>query len=283
MINDLSLTPTLLATMGFAFGTIIGSFLNVVILRLPQIMHNQWTSDAREWLHLQSQPEEAFNLASPASHCPHCGTSIKPWHNIPILSFLLLRGRCNHCNAPISIQYPIVELLTGLVVAYFFTQSGLSLITLSSIIFCCSLIVLTTIDHRHQLLPDQITLPLLWLGLLVNLDNLFTSTSHAILGAVLGYLSLWVVFWLFKLTTGKEGMGYGDFKLSAALGAWLGWQMVPIIIFLSSATAAVVGIGAILFAGRDKGAPMAFGPFLCLYGWIGLQWGDSIFSWYLSF
>ena len=269
--------------MGLIFGAIIGSFLNVVILRLPRIMNSQWTSDARAWLDLESQPEQAFNLATPASHCPHCGTPIKPLHNIPILSFLFLRGRCAHCDAPISLQYPVIEILTAVLAAYLLVLHGLSAIALSGIIFTCSLLVLAVIDQRHKLLPDQITLPLLWLGLLVNLDSLYTTTQSAVIGAVVGYLSLWVVYWLFKLATGKEGMGYGDFKLVAAIGAWLGWKIVPLIIFLSSSVAAVVGVCAILFAGREKDLPLAFGPYLCISGWIALQWGDSIIAWYFSF
>jgi leader peptidase (prepilin peptidase)/N-methyltransferase len=283
MITDLSISPTLLALLGLIFGAVMGSFLNVVILRLPRIMNSQWTSDARAWLDLESQSEQVFNLATPASHCPQCGTPIKPLHNIPILSYLFLRGRCAHCDAPISLQYPVIETLTAVLAAYLLVLHGLSAIALSSIIFTCSLLVLAVIDQRHKLLPDQITLPLLWLGLLVNLDSLYTTTQSAVIGAVVGYLSLWVVYWLFKLATGKEGMGYGDFKLVAAIGAWLGWKVVPLIIFLSSAVAAVVGVCAIFFAGREKDLPLAFGPYLCISGWIALQWGDSIIAWYFSF
>jgi len=282
MIFDLSTSSTFLAIGGFTLGAIIGSFLNVVILRLPSMMQTQWTADAREWLGMKSESESLFNLATPASHCPHCGTSLKHLHNVPIISFLFLRGRCGYCKAPISLQYPIVETLIGVVTAYFVTMHGLSAIGITSIVFSCTLLMLAIIDQRHQLLPDQITMPFLWLGLLVNLDGLFAETSDAVLGAVVGYLSLWTIYWLFKLITGKEGMGYGDFKLHAALGAWLGLKMLPLIIFLSSTVAAVVGICAIAFAGKEKDIPMAFGPYLCISGWIALQWGDSIITWYLS-
>jgi leader peptidase (prepilin peptidase)/N-methyltransferase len=282
MIIDTGISSASISIIGFVLGAIIGSFLNVVILRLPRIIEAQWTADARAWLNLQSEPKQPFNLAVPGSHCGQCGSPIKPLHNIPIISFIFLRGRCNQCRTPISIQYPLVEILTGLLSAYVLTVNGISALALCSFIFSSALILLTVIDYRHQLLPDQITLPLLWLGLLVNLDSMFASTGEAVLGAILGYMCLWVIYWLFKLTTGKEGMGYGDFKLCAALGAWLGWKLIPLLILLASSTAALIGICGILFAGREKGLPMAFGPYLCLSGWIALHWGDSIVSWYLS-
>jgi leader peptidase (prepilin peptidase)/N-methyltransferase len=283
MVFDVGFSPAILGWIGFLFGVIFGSFLNVVIVRFPLILEAQWSRDSKEFLGMEAAAEKPFTLATPASHCPHCGTPIKPIHNIPILSYLFLSGRCNQCGQPISPQYPIVELITGLVTAYFLIQFGLSTLSLSSIVFSYALIVLTVIDYRNHLLPDQITLPLLWLGLLVNLQGLFASTDAAIIGAAVGYLSLWSVYWLFKLTTGKEGMGYGDFKLTAALGAWLGWQMVPVVIFLASAVGAVIGCCAIIFAGRDRDTPLAFGPYLCISGWIAMLWGDSILQQYLSF
>ena len=282
MITDLGIATSNLALLGFIFGAIIGSFLNVVILRLPRVIKHQWTSEAREWLGLQLQPEQTFNLAKPASHCFHCGSPVKPLHNIPIISFLFLRGRCADCGKPISLQYPIVEILVAVIATYLLVAHGFSALAIASIIFCCSLIVLAMIDHRHKLLPDQITLPLLWLGLVVNIGSLFTTIHDAVIGAAIGYLSLWLVYWLFKIATGKEGMGYGDFKLVAAIGAWLGWKAVPLVIFLSSSVAAIIGVCAIFFAERDKDLPIAFGPYLCLSGWIALQWGDSIIAWYLS-
>lgn len=276
MIIDLGFSPISLALIGLLLGAIIGSFLNVVVIRLPRIMEAQWTRDSREFLNLNPVDQPTLNLSKPGSHCPHCQNPIKPAHNIPILSFLFLRGRCHHCGASISPQYPIVEMLTAVVTAYYVMQFGISTTALASILFTYALIVLTLIDYREQLLPDQITLPLLWLGLLVNLSGLFTTPEDGIIGAALGYLCLWSVYWLFKLITGREGMGYGDFKLNAALGAWLGWQMVPVVILLASLLGMVVGCYGIFFAGRDRDAPLAFGPYLCIAGWIAMLWGDSI-------
>ena len=283
MIFDIGLSPAILGLLGFVFGAIFGSFLNVVIVRLPLILEAQWSRDSHEFLGLETVTEEPLSLASPGSHCPHCGTPIKPIHNIPILSYLWLKGRCNQCAQPISSQYPLVELITGLVTALFLLQFELSPLALNGIAFSYLLILLAVIDYREQLLPDQLTLSLLWLGLLVNLNGLFTNIESAIIGAAVGYLSLWSVYWLFKLSTGKEGMGYGDFKLTAALGAWLGWQMVPVVIFLASAVAVVIGLCAIIFAGQDRDSPLAFGPYLCFSGWIAMLWGDSILQQYLSF
>lgn len=276
MVIDLGFSPMLLALTGLLLGAIIGSFLNVVVIRLPLMLEAQWTRDSREFLALNPEDQPTLSLSKPASHCPHCQNPIKPIHNIPILSYLFLRGRCHHCGASISVQYPIVELLSAVLTALYVMEYGISTTALASMLFTYALIVLTLIDQRHQLLPDQITLPLLWLGLLVNLSGLFASPADGIIGAALGYLSLWSVFWLFKLITGREGMGYGDFKLSAALGAWLGWQMLPMVILLASLLGLVVGCYGIIFAGRDRETPLAFGPYLCIAGWIAMLWGDSI-------
>jgi leader peptidase (prepilin peptidase)/N-methyltransferase len=282
MIFETGLSPAALAAVGLIFGLLIGSFLNVVILRLPQQLNDGWLRDSRDFLGLEPISTEPVTLSKPASRCPNCGVSIKPQHNIPVLSYLFLRGRCGACTAPISIQYPLVELMSGLIAAFFVFQYGLSAITFFSLILSYSLLVLTGIDLHEKLLPDQITLPLLWIGLFANLSGTFVPLSEAVIGAIAGYLSLWLVFWAFKMITGKEGMGYGDFKLLAALGAWMGWQMLPMVILLSTAVGAVVGVAGIIFAGRKREATIAFGPFLAMAGWIAFVWGDKILSGYLA-
>ena len=253
----------------------------MVILRLPVQLKGDWRRDSRDFLGLEPEPEQPVTIAKPASRCPVCHTAIKPQHNIPLFSYVFLKGRCKSCAEPISIQYPLVELLAGLLAAYFVYQYGLSSQSFYALVFSYSLLVLTGIDIHEKLLPDQITLPLLWLGLFANLNGQFVSLHDAVIGAIAGYLSLWTVFWAFKLITGKEGMGYGDFKLLAALGAWMGWQMLPMIILLSTAVGALVGIAGILLAGRNKEMPIAFGPFLAAAGWIAFVWGDEILSGYL--
>ncbi len=278
---ELGISQTALAAVGLLFGLLIGSFLNVVILRLPVQLKGDWRRDSRDFLGLEPEPEQPVTIATPASRCPVCHTAIKPQHNIPLFSYVFLKGRCKSCAEPISIQYPLVELLAGLLAAYFVYQQGLSSQSFYALLFSYSLLVLTGIDIHEKLLPDQITLPLLWLGLFANLNGQFVSLHDAVIGAIAGYLSLWTVFWAFKLITGKEGMGYGDFKLLAALGAWMGWQMLPMIILLSTAVGALVGIAGILLAGRNKEMPIAFGPFLAAAGWIAFVWGDEILSGYL--
>ena len=282
MIIETGLSPTALAGFGLIFGLLIGSFLNVVILRFPQQLKDGWQRDSRDFLGLEPQPTEPVTLSKPRSRCPGCGVPIKARYNIPVLSYLFLRGRCKACAAPISIQYPLVELLSGLIGAFFVYQYGLSAITFYSLALSYSLLVLTGIDLHEKLLPDQITLPLLWLGLFANLSGTFVPLGEAVIGAIAGYLSLWMVFWAFKLITGKEGMGYGDFKLLGALGAWMGWQMLPMVILLSTAVGAVVGIAGIIFAGRGRETQIAFGPFLAMAGWIAFVWGDKILSGYLA-
>jgi len=279
---DLGLSQSGLAGIGFLFGLVLGSFLNVVILRLPIQLNSDWRRDSRDFLGLEPESVDQVTIAKPASRCPACGAAIKPQHNIPLFSFLYLKGRCKACSAPISLQYPLVELLAALLAAFFVYQYGLSITTLYSLLFSYSLLVLTGIDLHEKLLPDQITLPLLWLGLFANLSGTFVSLDEAVVGAIGGYLSLWLVFWSFKLITGKEGMGYGDFKLLAALGAWMGWQMLPLIILISTAAGAIIGVAGIIFVGRNKEMPIAFGPFLAAAGWIAFVWGDKILSSYLG-
>jgi len=285
MLLETGLSPAALAIAAFPFGLIIGSFLNVVILRFPEQLKNSWRHESEDFLGIATQsaePEETLSLSAPASRCPSCGVPIKPWHNIPVVSYVFLGGKCKACSTPISIQYPLVELFSALTTAFIIFQFGLSLMAAYCLIFTWVLIALTGIDFREQLLPDQITLPLLWLGLFANLNGTFVPLNEAVIGALAGYLSLWSVFWLFKLVTGKEGMGYGDFKLLAALGAWMGWQMLPLIIILSTFVGALVGVVGLLMSTRERQVPMAFGPFLAMAGWIALIWGDKILGPYLS-
>lgn len=266
------------------FGLCIGSFLNVVIHRLPRMMEREWKLQCAE-LNGQPTPLEegpALSLAFPGSRCPHCAHRITTLENIPLASYLWLRGRCSECRTPISPRYPIIEAATGLLSAFTAWHFGPTLTALFSLFFLWSLIALTFIDFDTQLLPDSITLPLLWLGLLFNLHGGFVSLPSAVIGAAAGYLVLWSVYWAFKLATGKEGMGYGDFKLLAALGAWMGWQMLPAIILLSSLVGAVIGIVLIVLARHGKDVPMPFGPYLAGAGLIALYWGPQINKLYLG-
>jgi leader peptidase (prepilin peptidase)/N-methyltransferase len=266
-------------------GLSIGSFLNVVIHRLPRMMERQWHRDCEELKGLtptESSEPDVYTLSRPASHCPKCQHKIRPWENIPVLSWLLLKGRCSNCQSPISVRYPIVEAVTGSLSLWVALHFGFSWITLAALFLTWSLIALSMIDFDVQLLPDNITLPFLWLGLLINLGGLFTDPHSAIIGAAAGYLALWSVYQLFKRLTGKEGMGYGDFKLLAMLGAWLGWQYLPQIIMLSALVGAVVGILLILLRGRDRNIPIPFGPYLAAAGWISLMWGEQINQAYLQ-
>ncbi|MEW7975526.1 MAG: A24 family peptidase [Candidatus Thiodiazotropha endolucinida] len=258
-------------------GLAVGSFLNVVILRLPKMMENQWRSDCAE-LNGEKEiaPSEPFNLSQPASHCPKCQHKIRFWENIPVISWLLLKGRCSNCMTPISPRYPIIEVVTGLFSLVVANHFGVSWATMAALFLTWALIALSVIDFDVQLLPDNITLPYLWLGLLISLGNVFIDPRTALIGAAAGYLSLWSVYQLFKRLTGKEGMGYGDFKLLAMLGAWLGWHYLPQIILLSALVGAVVGILLIVVRGRDRNIPIPFGPYLAAAGWISLLWGDHI-------
>ncbi len=256
----------------------IGSFLNVVIHRLPKMMERGWREECAELTGtpVAPAPEERYNLVVPRSACPACGHRISALENVPVISWLALRGKCSACRNPISARYPIIELLGGLIAAYAAWRYGPSLAALGAMGFGWALLALTAIDFDTQLLPDDITLPLLWAGLLVNLAGTFAPLRSAVIGAVAGYLALWLVYWGFKLATGKEGMGYGDFKLLAAIGAWLGWQKLPMVILLSSVVGAAVGIGLIVFARHGREKPIPFGPYLAVAGIVALFWGDDI-------
>lgn len=264
-------------------GLTVGSFLNVVIYRLPIMMEREWKTQCHELL---ETPEEAdqptFNLSIPRSRCPSCSHQIRAIENIPVLSYLFLKGRCSQCSTPISIRYPLVELATGLLSLTVAWHFGASWMCLAGLVLTWALIALSMIDFDHQLLPDSITLPFLWLGLLLSLFGLFTDPRSAIIGATAGYLSLWSLYHLFRLLTGKEGMGYGDFKLLALFGAWFGWQALPQIIVLSSFVGALIGISLVLLCGRDRSIPIPFGPYLAIAGWISLLWGDHINRTYLE-
>lgn len=276
----------LLACAAALLGLVVGSFLNVVILRLPLMMERTWRQDCAD-LSGEASPrtkaEEApFNLAVPRSRCPHCGQPITARDNVPVLSYLLLRGRCRRCQSAISLRYPAVELLTALLTAVTLLHFGFNEQGAAAVLLTWALIALAFIDFDTQLLPDSLTLPLIWLGLLLSLLGLFAATPQdAIIGAAAGYLSLWLIYHLFRLLTGKEGMGYGDFKLFAVFGAWLGWQSLPLIILLSSLVGALIGIGLILLRGRDRNIPIPFGPYLAIAGWIALLWGNQIIAWYM--
>jgi leader peptidase (prepilin peptidase) / N-methyltransferase len=271
--------PLILLTL--LLGLLVGSFLNVVSLRLPAMMERDWRIEARAILALPEVDEPRLSLTSPPSTCPHCQARIRPWHNIPVLGWLWLRGRCADCKAPISAQYPLVELACGLLSAVCAWHFGWGPQLAAALLLTWTLLVLAVIDARTTLLPDSITLPLLWAGLLLALVPVWVPLQDAVIGAAAGYLSLWAVFWGFKLLTGKEGMGYGDFKLFGALGAWLGWQPLLLIILLSSVVGAVVGIGLILARNRGRDLQLPFGPYLAAAGWIALIWGDAISSAYL--
>ena len=291
IIQTLQNEPLILASVCAAAGLIVGSFLNVVIHRFPKMLEREWNSQAADILEHNDQPDAAktvrgentqrYNLVVPASTCPKCGHKIRAYENIPVLSYIFLRGRCSACKSPISLRYPIVEALSGLLCAYIGWRFGFTLVMAGALFFAWALIALTVIDIDTQLLPDDITLPLLWLGLLVNMGTGFVPLDSAVIGATAGYLSLWSVYWMFKLTTGKEGMGYGDFKLLAAIGAWLGWKMLPVVILLSSLVGAVVGIALIVFSKHGRNTPIPFGPYLAAAGLIALFWGETINRTYL--
>ncbi len=273
-----------LAYIGVAalLGLVVGSFLNVVIHRLPEMMEREWQAMCAELAGRPVPAQQPFNLWVPRSRCPHCGHTIRAVENIPLLSYLMLRGKCRACGAAIGLRYPLVEVTSGVLAAYAAWHFGFVPALAPALIFCWVLLVLTCIDLDTQLLPDQLTQPLLWLGLLANLGGMFTDLSSAVIGAAAGYLSLWSVYWLFKLVTGKEGMGFGDFKLLAAIGAWLGWQLLPVVILLSSVVGALIGIGLILFARRDRAQPIPFGPYLAGGGLIALFWGQALTQAYLA-
>ena len=264
-------------------GLLVGSFLNVLIYRLPKMMQSEWREQAREILELPSESQTAtFNLVLPNSSCPHCSHEIKPWENVPVISYLFLRGKCSSCKSPISMRYPLVELGCGLLSAFIAWHFGFSWQAGAMLLLTWGLLAMSLIDVDHQLLPDSLVLPLLWLGLIANSFGLFTSLEDALWGAIAGYLSLWSVYWLFKLVTGKEGMGYGDFKLLAMLGAWGGWQVLPLTILLSSLVGAVLGLIMLRLRNAETSTPIPFGPYLAIAGWIALLWGEQITSSYLQ-
>lgn len=295
--QSLNQSPWLFITLSFIFAATIGSFLNVVIHRFPVMMKREWQQECNQYLQeyhaeivtkigidklntpIDSFPEK-YNLVVPGSACPMCKTAIKPWHNLPVFSWLMLKGKCAACHAPISARYPIIELITGLLVATLAWHFGPSWQFVFASILTFVLVALTGIDLDEMLLPDQMTLPLLWLGLIINLNHTFASPTDAIIGAAAGYLSLWSIFWLFKILTGKEGMGYGDFKLLAALGAWMGPLLLPLIVLLSSFVGAIIGI--ILLKIRKENQPFAFGPYIAIAGWIAFLWGEQIMKIYLG-
>lgn len=278
----LNANVTILYAGTAVLGLLIGSFLNVVIHRIPKMLEQSWKQQCHEMLEMNPPEIQPISLSKPNSTCPNCGHAIKPWENIPVISYLFLKGKCSGCKTGISIRYPIVEIVTALlslvIVAYF----GASYLSVALLFFTWTLVSLTMIDADTQLLPDNMTLPLLWLGLIVNYFELIVPLGSAVWGAIWGYMALWLVYQGFKLLTGKEGMGYGDFKLLAALGAWLGWQMLPIIILLSSLVGAVIGISMVIIKGKDKNIPIPFGPYLAIAGWIAVLWGNEISRIWLS-
>lgn len=266
------------------YGLAIGSFLNVVIYRLPIMLDRQWQENARLTLDLETnQNSESVSLTTPRSRCPHCSHPITAWENIPVISYLMLRGKCSACNASISVRYPLVELLTAVLSASIAWSFGVTATTLAGLVFIWALIPLALIDYDHQILPDTITLPFLWLGLLVNSFGIFTDLHSAVIGALAGYLSLWLVYQAFKLVTKKEGMGFGDFKLFAMLGAWLGWQLLPLAILLAAFSGAIIGGIYLSLSKHGRDHPIPFGPFLCVAGWVALIWGHDLVQAYLQF
>ncbi|WP_407292125.1 prepilin peptidase [Stutzerimonas zhaodongensis] len=279
----LASTPLAFVLCALVLGLLVGSFLNVVIHRMPIMMQRDWRAQAREFLELPAEQTVPFNLVLPHSHCPHCDHQIRAWENIPLVSWLVLRGKCASCRAPISKRYPFIELLCGVLSGYVALHFGFSWQAGVMLVLTWGLLAMSMIDVDHQLLPDSIVLPLLWLGLIINVSGLFAPLPDAVWGAVAGYLSLWMVYWLFKLVTGKEGMGYGDFKLLAMLGAWGGWQVLPLTILLSSVVGAVLGTVMLRMQKADSGTTIPFGPYLAIAGWIALLWGDQITSAYLQF
>lgn len=284
VVSFLASSTLAFALCALVLGLLVGSFLNVVIYRLPIMMQRDWRTQAREFLELPAEPAEpAFNLMLPRSRCPSCSHEIRPWENLPLVSWLALRGKCSSCGAAISARYPLVELICGLLSGYVAWHFGFSWEAGAMLLVTWGLLAMSMIDIDHQLLPDSIVLPLLWLGLIASSMGLFVPLPDAVWGAVAGYLSLWSVYWLFKLITGKEGMGYGDFKLLAMLGAWGGWQVLPLTILLSSVVGAVLGSIMLRMQNAETGTPIPFGPYLAIAGWIALLWGDQITSSYLHF
>ena len=288
LFDYLQASPTAFIVLTTVLGLLIGSFLNVVIYRLPVMMNREWRAACDETLSPAGTQAEAafaeppFNLITPRSQCPKCKHAITALENIPVLSYLRLKGRCSECGVPISARYPLIEMLTAALSAIVAWHFGFGWDAGAALLLTWALIALSFIDFDHQLLPDSITLPLLWAGLTLSLFPIYVDSFNSIIGALTGYLSLWMVYMLFKVLTGKEGMGYGDFKLLAMLGAWLGWKSLLTVVLLSSLVGAVVGISLVLLRGRDKNIPIPFGPYLAAAGWITLLWGDDITRIYLD-
>jgi len=275
-------SPAFFIGSAFVVGLIVGSFLNVVIHRLPVMMERDWKAQCQDYTgQAPAEDESRLTLAKPGSRCPDCGHAIRFYENIPVLSYVWLRGKCSSCRHPISLRYPLIELLSAILSAVIAWHFGFGWQAGAALLLTWALIALSMIDVDHQLLPDSITLPFLWLGLILSLFPVFADMRSSLIGAVAGYLSLWTIYQLFRLLTGKEGMGFGDFKLLALLGAWMGWQSLPMIVLLSSAVGAVLGIAMIAIQGRDRHQPIPFGPYLAIAGWITLLWGEQISSSYL--
>ena len=281
-VQSLQNNPTLFIAVVALLSLMIGSFLNVVIHRMPKIIERQWRAEVAEASGQPLPDETAYNLMVPRSQCPSCGHAITALENVPVISFLVLRGRCAGCKTPISARYPCVELLTGGLSALVAWNFGFTWATAAGLLFVWAMIALAFIDLDSFYLPNDITLPLLWAGILVNMGGAFVDLQTSVIGAVAGYLSLWLVYWGFKFATGKEGMGHGDFKLLAAIGAWLGWKMLPVVIMLSSLMGAVIGIALIAFAQHERSKPIPFGPYLVLGGLIALFRGEAIVKYYLQ-
>tara|TARA_B110000438_G_scaffold183255_1_gene175066 strand:- start:4513 stop:5385 length:873 start_codon:yes stop_codon:yes gene_type:complete len=287
MITLMTNSPAYFYTIVVVFSLLIGSFLNVVIYRLPKMLEQGWKSECREFLADElAKPiqvdESPITLSTPSSSCPKCQHKIRFYENIPVISWVFLKGKCSQCKVKISLRYPMVELATAMLSVVIAANYGVTFTTLMLLVLTWGLICLTLIDVDHMLLPDQITLPLLWLGLLVNINGAIVPLHDAVVGAVAGYMSLFSIFWLFKLITGKDGMGHGDFKLVALFGAWIGWQLLPLLILMASAVGAVIGISLMVFKNHQREQAIPFGPYLAVAGWITLLWGNGIWTWYLS-
>jgi len=288
MVDAFNQYPSFFYTTVVIFSLMVGSFLNVVIYRLPKMLEQGWKKECRAFIAdelakpASSNNKDELSLSKPNSTCPQCGHNIRFYENIPIISWLILRGKCSQCKNSISMRYPLVEASTAIIGFLVAQHFGVSATTFWVLILSYGLICLTLIDFDHMILPDQITLPLLWLGLLININGLIVPLEDAVIGAAVGYGSLFSVFWLFKLITGKEGMGFGDFKLFALFGAWIGWQLLAILILMASIVGAVIGIALIVFKRHQREQAIPFGPYLAIAGWITLMWGNSIWSWYLT-
>ncbi|UZE11142.1 prepilin peptidase [Pseudomonas sp. B21-053] len=284
LTDYLTLYPLAFVITALVLGLLVGSFLNVVIWRLPKMLEREWRTQAHDVLGLPIEtPPPTYNLMLPHSQCPHCAQKIRAWENIPVLSYVLLRGRCSNCAAPISKRYPLTELACGLLSAFIAWQFGFGWPAGLLLVLTWGLLAMSLIDAEHQLLPDVLVLPLLWLGLIVNSFELFVPLHDALWGAVAGYLVLWSVFWLFKLITGKDGIGHGDFKLLAMLGAWGGWQVLPLTLLLSSLVGAILGVILLRLRDAKTSTPIPFGPYLAIAGWIALLWGGQITDFYWQF